>query len=172
MTCRFRDGAVDSVFLFALCIASTFRPNQPLTTVPTSLHPHPFFLLQSTCHGSLFMRYNDTCSTTDQRPARHAMHAGTYLQFPSSRIVLFKIALRDDRRSCTATFNRSNMATVVCQSTHASVIETPYFRQEGPSAGTSCLPSLMWDSIITPVIFISPERSCMQISSRTSGWLL
>ena len=110
-----------------------------------------------------------------------------HVPFPTA--ALFKLAsMSTDLRSPTAykelsttrlkqagtrtAFNRSNMATVVCQSTHASVIEIPYFRQEGPSGGTSCLPSLMWDSIMTPMIFLSPERSCVQISSRTFGWLL
>lgn len=64
------------------------------------------------------------------------------------------------------------MPTVVSQSTHASVIEMPCLRAEGPSAGTSCLPALMCDSIITPVMLRLPARSWVQMSSTTLGWLL
>lgn len=69
-------------------------------------------------------------------------------------------------------FNRSNIPTVVSQSTHASVIDTPYLRPCGPSGGTSCLPAFMCDSIMTPVMFRSPARSCSQMASTTLGWLL
>lgn len=66
----------------------------------------------------------------------------------------------------------SSIGTVVAQSTHASVILTPYLSPLGPSGGMSCRPSLICDSIITPTIDLSPPLSCSQTSSSTFGWLL
>ena len=40
-----------------------------------------------------------------------------------------------------------------------------------PSSGTSCLPPLMLDSIITPVMERSPAINCSQMESTTFGWL-
>lgn len=72
----------------------------------------------------------------------------------------------------TARLRSSSMETVVSQSTQASVMDTPCFKAEGPSGGTSCLPALMWDSIMTPVMRRSPALSCWQMSASTFGWLL
>jgi hypothetical protein len=66
-------------------------------------------------------------------------------------------------------FSLSSMLTVSSQSTHASVIDTPCFKAIGPSGGMSCLPALICDSIITPVIDLSPEASCEQMSFKTIG---
>jgi len=40
-----------------------------------------------------------------------------------------------------------------------------------PSSGTSCLPPLMLDSIMTPVMERSPAINCSQMESTTFGWL-
>lgn len=69
-------------------------------------------------------------------------------------------------------FRESSMFTVFSQSTQASVMLTPCFNAAGPAAGTSWRPSLMLDSIITPVMFFSPAASCSQILAMTSGWFL
>jgi hypothetical protein len=42
---------------------------------------------------------------------------------------------------------------------HASVILTPFFKPDGPSGGTFWLPSLIFDSIMTPMMEDSPARS-------------
>jgi len=66
-------------------------------------------------------------------------------------------------------FKRSSMGTVVSQSTHASVILTPYLRAPGPSGGTSCRPALIWDSSMTPVSEVSPAAIWSARDAMTFG---
>lgn len=62
-------------------------------------------------------------------------------------------------RSRTADARSSSTVMVVSQLMHASVMLTPFLRPDGPSAGTFWAPSLMFDSIMTPMIPSSPARS-------------
>jgi hypothetical protein len=63
------------------------------------------------------------------------------------------------RRSRTASARLSKTSTVLSQLMHASVMLTPFFKPAGPSAGTFWLPSLIFDSIMTPIMEFSPARS-------------
>ena len=71
----------------------------------------------------------------------------------------------------TASARSSSVATVDSQSIQASVMETPFFKPAGPSAGTFWLPSLMFDSIMAPMIEFSPTRSWSPMTFATPGWL-
>lgn len=62
-------------------------------------------------------------------------------------------------RSRTAAARSSRTVTVLSQSMHASVMLTPFLSADGPSAGTFWVPSLMFDSIMTPMMAFSPSRS-------------
>jgi len=73
------------------------------------------------------------------------------------------------RLSLTASARPSRTSTVVSQLMQASVMLTPVFRPDGPSGGTFWLPSLMLDSIMTPIIDISPARSCSPMTFATFG---
>lgn len=72
----------------------------------------------------------------------------------------------------TAAFSFVRQSSVVSKSMHASVTLTPYLRPLGPSAGTSWRPALKCDSIMTPVMEVSPASSCSTMLASTFGWLL
>jgi hypothetical protein len=88
----------------------------------------------------------------------------------SIRVVI--AASREAENGALTVFSFSIIFTVVSQLTHASVMLTPCLRFFAPVSGTSCRPSLMFDSIMTPVMLRSPAASCSQIESMTRGWLL
>ena len=71
----------------------------------------------------------------------------------------------------TASASSSKTSTVVFQSIQASVILIPFFKASGPSGGTFWAPSWMLDSIITPVMAVSPAEICWAIVVATRGWL-
>lgn len=98
---------------------------------------------------------------------------GERLAYPRSYITFYCTPLAEpffDLLSATAEAKSSRTVTVVSQSMQASVMETPFFRPLGPSAGTFWLPSLMLDSIMTPTMPVSPPRIWVAMSLATRGW--
>jgi hypothetical protein len=73
--------------------------------------------------------------------------------------------------SLTAAARSSSTVTVLSQSMHASVIDTPFLSPAGPSAGTFWLPSWMLDSIMSATMAVSPSRSWSATTLATLGWL-
>jgi hypothetical protein len=91
---------------------------------------------------------------------------------PSSNTFTFLLGRPFDtlRRSLTDSAKPSRTSTVDSQLMHASVMLTPFFSPDGPSAGTFWLPSLIFDSIMTPIIEDSPARSWSPTTFATLGW--
>jgi len=123
-----------------------------LTPLPT--HPSPIVQSQQSLHfvTSTIPPYNGV----------------TFVIFPFVCPFCFEenslLARTDAARS-------SRTSIVDSQLMHASVILTPFFKPARPSAGTFWLPSLMLDSIITPMMDFSPARSCSPTTVATLGWL-
>ena len=76
------------------------------------------------------------------------------------------------RRLRTDAARLRSTSTVVSQPMQASVMLTPRFKPDGPSAGTFWFPGLRLLSIMTPTMASSPASSCAPMAAATLGWLL
>lgn len=71
----------------------------------------------------------------------------------------------------TAAASSLSMISVDAKLTQASVTLTPYLSWD-KSSGIFWLPSLMLDSIMTPMMAFSPLVTCLATSLHTLGWFL